>query len=86
MPFPTESLQVAKQRIISFSLSKIKYRAECVLSLKVRLRVTLDSPLANELSGSDGLEDSREAEEESELCSILNKSVLNEGKCQSKAG
>jgi len=56
------------------------------LSLKVRLRVTLDSPLANELSGSDGLEDSREAEEESELCSILNKSVLNEGKCQSKAG
>ena len=38
--------------------------------------------MANELSGSDGLDDSSEADEESELCSVLNKSVLNEGQCQ----
>lgn len=34
---------------------------------------------------SDGLADSREAEEESKLCSVLNKSVLNERQCQAKA-
>jgi hypothetical protein len=35
-----------------------------------------------ELLDSDGLENSREAEEESKLCSVLNKSVLNEQQCQ----
>ena len=60
-----------EQGIISFSLRKVKHRAEFVLSMKVRLRVTIDSPLGGELLGSDGLDDSREAEEESELSSVL---------------
>ena len=38
-----------------------------------------------ELLDSDGLDNSREAEEESKLCSVLNKSVLNERQCQAKA-
>jgi hypothetical protein len=41
MPFPTESLLLAKQGIISFSLKKVNSRAEFVLSHKVRLRVKL---------------------------------------------
>ena len=48
----------------------------------MRLRENNGSPMANELSGSDGLDDSSEADEESELCSVLNKSVLNERQCQ----
>lgn len=68
--------------MILLSLRRVNSGAEFALSLIVTILVNNVSSFESELLDSDGLDYSREAEEGSKLCSVLNNLMLNESLCQ----
>ncbi len=70
--------------MILLSLRRVNSGAEFALSLIVSVRVNNVSCFECELLSSDGLDYSREAEEGSKLCSVLNNPMLSMCLCQAR--